>query len=572
MRIRPFSSNPGTVAFALGLLGATAVSAAPTELTPQWVARVPVGASLTAGIAGVVVDAAGVSYVTGTAGPSSDTDITTAAIRADGSLLWSRTFNGPQNGGDQARGLALGPGGVLYVAGNTPGPDAFGQVLVLAYDTASGNLLNTIQYSSAPGTAEHGQSVAVDANGAVYVAGGTVGDGGDALILAFESSGQLRWQRTWDGPAWGPFSQDTAQEVLIDPSGNPVVMIHGVMASNHPDYVVVKYAAGSGATLWQANWGVTGGDFPRDMEIDGQGDVYVTGTGIDLTDKYSTIKLRGADGGLAWQAYDTAAMDDSAAALALDGQGGVFITGRVDPDGDHSNFNDDIYTVKRDSATGTQRWTHRYGASCLWCYDVAADVIVDPAGHVFVAGSTSSPPYSADAILLVLDANTGLETARGILSGAEGEGADPKELRFDATFNLRVGGTMENFNTGSVDMSVARYASLSGGGGIECGDIVHFTAQCGNPLTVTNRITVRLALTDTSHDGQRVTIAIDGQPRVVTVMGSTARLVVRPAAPGSHTVELTDPAGCFPVLTPTCPGSARVGPVTEAESGDSRRR
>jgi hypothetical protein len=43
----------------------------------------------------VVVDAAGVSYVTGTAGPSSDTDITTAAIRADGSLLWSRTFNVP---------------------------------------------------------------------------------------------------------------------------------------------------------------------------------------------------------------------------------------------------------------------------------------------------------------------------------------------------------------------------------------------------------------------------------------------------------------------------------------------
>ena len=121
----------------------------------------------------------------------------------------------------------------------------------------------------------------------------------------------------------------------------------GYTTSSHPDYVVVKYAAASGTPLWQGSFGVNGGDYPADMAIDGFGDVFVTGVGIDFIDKYSTIKLRGGDGTLAWQAYDAAANDHSARAIAVDNQGGVYVTGTADPEGNHSNFDDDIFTVKR---------------------------------------------------------------------------------------------------------------------------------------------------------------------------------------------------------------------------------
>ena len=199
------------------------------------------------------------------------------------------------------------------------------------------------------------------------------------------------------------------------------MLITGYTASSHPDYVVVKYAAADGATLWQGSFGVNGGDYPSDMAIDALGDVYVTGTGIDFIDKYSTIKLRGSDGALVWQAYDAVANDHSARAIAVDDQGGVYVTGTADPEGNHSNFNDDIFTVKRSAASGALLWTHRYGAPCVGCYDVGGDVIVDASGHVFVAGSTSSPPYSSDAILLVLSAATGAETDRGIVDAARGQ-------------------------------------------------------------------------------------------------------------------------------------------------------
>lgn len=470
---------PRNGALALALLAGTARA----DLTPDWVANLPVGSSLSAGISGMVVDAAGVSYVTGTGGSSSNTDVVTAAFGPNGSLLWSRTWNGPANWHDQGRGVALGPGGILYVVGNTPGPGTFANVLLLAYDAASGNLLGTVQYSSGPGLSEYGGSVATDAQGNVYVGGGTVGDSLDAMILKFDSARQLQWKRVWDGPASAPYSQDSVLQMGIDPSGLPIALIHGVMASLQPDYVVLKLAPSDGSTVWEAVWGVNGGDYPREMEIDAGGDVFVTGMGIDVSNQFSTIRLRGSDGQLLWQAYDHSGYHNGVRALALDGQGGVYITGRIDPDGDESNSNDNIYTVKRDAGTGAFLWSHLYGASCLYCYDAPSDVIADPAGHVFVAGTTSSPPYSGDAITLVLDAGSGAETVRGIVPGAPGRSASGGFLRFDGAYNLLDGGETYEGNTGEIEILLFKYGSLGGSPATFCepGSAGVIACPCSNP-------------------------------------------------------------------------------------------
>jgi hypothetical protein len=105
------------------------------------------------------------------------------------------------------------------------------------------------------------------------------------------------------------------------------------------------------------HWGVNGADSPNDMTMDSSGDFYVTGTGINLSDRFSTIKVRGSDGALLWQQYDSNGAHDSAIAVALDGQGGAYITGSSDPDGDESNQNDNFYTVKRDAQTGAFLWS-----------------------------------------------------------------------------------------------------------------------------------------------------------------------------------------------------------------------
>ena len=455
---------------ATALLAFAAV-ARPADLTPQWLRTIPTGPSWYSGLTAITVDPFGTTYLAGNTGTSNNADVLVAAVAADGTVMWSRTWDGPAGWHDQARAIFLGPGNVVYVAGNTPGPGSYANVIVLAYDGATGALLRTIQYSSGPGTAEHAASVVADEGGRVFIVGGTVGDGSDALVVAFDSDDNVLWTRTWDGPAWGPYSQDNAFQVRLDPAGNPVALIHGVMGSNHPDYVVVKYAAADGATVWQGSWGVNGGDYPSDMAMDAQGNVYVTGTGIDWIDKFSTVKFNGADGTVAWQAYDSVANDHSASAIALDAAGDVYVTGSADPEGNHSNFNDDFYTVKRSGTDGALLWTRRYGASCVGCYDVPSDLIVDATGHVFVVGSTSSPPYSSDAILFALSAATGEETDRGVVGSEPGWSAGWQAVRLDGSGNVYPAGRITNPSTGQIDIAVARYATLGGGGG---------PSQCAN--------------------------------------------------------------------------------------------
>jgi len=475
MSIRRIRSTIATFALLTGAVRA--------DITPDWTATLPFGSALQAGETAMVVDASGVTYVTGIAGPSFNVDILTAAFGPNGSLLWSRTYNGPANWHDQAAGIALGTDGLLYVTGNTPGPGSYANVLVLGYDRTTGDIVRTIQYSSGEGLSEFGSIVLTDAQGNLYVGGGTVGDGTDAMILKFDAAGTLLWKWTWDGPALAPYSQDQVYQLAFDPDGKLVVLVYGVMASMHPDYVVDKLSPADGSTIWETTWGTNADDSPRAMVLDPLGDIYVTGTTNGVSERFGTIKLRGSDGALLWQAFDQPAYHNFPVSLALDGQGGVYVTGRTDPDGDRSNQNDNIYTVKRDASTGAMLWSRLYGANCLYCFDAPGDVAVDAAGHVFVTGMTSSPPYSADAITLVLDAGTGLEVERGVVDGGTARSASGGFLGFDPSFGLLDAGETYEANTGETALLLLHYGALAGNPSLFCepGSTLTMGCPCANP-------------------------------------------------------------------------------------------
>jgi hypothetical protein len=92
---------------------------------------------------------------------------------------------------------------------------------------------------------------------------------------------------------------------------------------------------------------------------------------------------------------------------------------------------------------------------------------------------------------------------------------------------------------------------VSGGGGIPCGDLVSFQVRCVTG-TRADKLQAKLTLTNTSHSGQQVTITVDGTPHSVTISGNKATLQMGSTA-GTHTVQLTNPAGCFPASMPSCP-------------------
>src|SRR5437762_3709714 len=91
----------------------------------------------------------------------------------------------------------------------------------------------------------------------------------------------------------------------------------------------------------------------------------------------------------------------------------------------------------------------------------------------------------------------------------------------------------------------------AGGGGIPCGDLVSFQARCKH-VTGGDKLQAKVTLTDTSHSGEQVTITVDGNPHAVTINGNKASLSINNEPLGQHTVELTDPAGCFAPVRTNC--------------------
>ena len=90
-------------------------------------------------------------------------------------------------------------------------------------------------------------------------------------------------------------------------------------------------------------------------------------------------------------------------------------------------------------------------------------------------------------------------------------------------------------------------------GGIPCEDVEQLQARC-NPV---GTLQVRVERTDSSHDGETVTIGVDGTPHVLTISGKVASYQEPGAGVGPHTVTLEDPAGCVEPVVRQCPVAPR---------------
>jgi hypothetical protein len=98
------------------------------------------------------------------------------------------------------------------------------------------------------------------------------------------------------------------------------------------------------------------------------------------------------------------------------------------------------------------------------------------------------------------------------------------------------------------DVFFDKETSGGGGGGIPCSDLVSFQARC----KAGGKVQAKVTLTDSSHSGEQVTIEVDGTPHSVTINGNKATLQLNNQPLGQHTVELTDPAGCFGPVNTNC--------------------
>ena len=262
-----FSTGPG--------VGAILIAKFNSSGTLQW--RRTLGGSGSDYGYGIAVDSSGNSYVTGytTGGGYGNDDIITAKYDTNGNIQWQRILGG--TGNDGADAIAVDSSGNAYVFAHTESAGAGNYDMLVAKYNSSGSIQWQKTVGTGPGILEWSQGIEVDSSGNIYLAGYTIGSGVgagsyDFLITKLNSSGAFQWSRTLGGS-----SLDYGRAIAVDSSGN--VYVTGETASTGTgmyEGLIVKYDS-SGTLQWQRIFYGSQNEYLNGIGVDNSGNVYVGG-------------------------------------------------------------------------------------------------------------------------------------------------------------------------------------------------------------------------------------------------------------------------------------------------------
>jgi hypothetical protein len=228
---------------------------------------------------GIATDASDNVYITGYTNSFTD-GMATAQIfllkyAPWGGLQFSVTWGGIRN--DYGYGVAVDPLGNVYVVGTTSSYGAGGSDVVLLKYDSSGNLLFQRTWGGTQN--DFGTGVAVDAGGYVYVTGYTYSLGptpgiSAVILLKYDPSGNLLFQQTWGGT-----KNDYGTGITVDIDGN--IYVTGYTKSYSitpgvPNAFLLKFDE-AGNLLFQRIWGGNRGDFAYGVAVDTAENVFITG-------------------------------------------------------------------------------------------------------------------------------------------------------------------------------------------------------------------------------------------------------------------------------------------------------
>jgi uncharacterized delta-60 repeat protein len=417
----------------------------------EWVARYNGPANGLDTLRAIAVDVAGNVYVAAAENVGTENwDYLTIKYDPSGNPVWMARYAGPGNGRDFPNAIALDPAGNVFVTGQSYGADGTSDYATVKYDN-SGNLLWVARYAGAEGSEDEAYDVTVDDSGNAYVTGYYGGGGGTdiATVKHAAADGSVVWAAVYDGPANGP---DCGFELALDALGNVHVSGYVQNVSTGADAIVLKYDS-TGAQQWEAvyNGPGNGYDGASELAVDAAGNVYAAGTsmGDGTGHDYVAIKYNSM-GVLQWASRYTGAGAgrDVVQELILAPGGGVYVTGSTQRS--EVPTENDIMTI-RYNAEGVETWRARYGGVGD---NGAFEMAVDMTGGLYVVGEGTGGSGSGEIVTIKYQA--GREDWVRRYTGPGAGNSLGHEVVLDATGNVYVGGYSYGIGT-LTDITTIKY-------------------------------------------------------------------------------------------------------------------
>ncbi|MCC7302356.1 MAG: hypothetical protein IT233_06920 [Bacteroidia bacterium] len=354
------------------------------------------------GAADLWLDASGNLYVTGKEKGSSNFE-NLVVIKYDnaGNQLWAQTYNGSSNLQDEGKNVETDASGNVYVCGYTTVAGPYMDWLVIKYNS-SGTQQWVITYNGSNNGNDDATDLVVDAAGNPVVTGSANDINGtlsDIVTKKLSSSnGSTLWTNTYNGTA---NDNDFGKLITQDKNGNIFVAGRSFVSGYWFDYITLRLNASTGVQMWATGYGYTDVNTNVKYEevngliADSLGNVYITGQSqgngnqTALND-IATIKYNSA-GVQQWvmRYAGSGNVDDRGADIALDDTLNVYITGYKSI----NSTNRDMITIKYNSA-GTQMWLVTHDALGNGMDESKAVEVLDD-GSVYIAGSGDVDPSTS---------------------------------------------------------------------------------------------------------------------------------------------------------------------------------
>jgi len=220
-----------------------------------------------------------------------------------------------------------------------------------------------------------------------------------------------------------------------------------VLARLYPDVLLFKYS-NAGTLIWQQTYTSPAGgdDMPRDMAIDGAGNIYVVGTSNiyngESTAETFTLKYN-SDGTLLWSSRYLRPDNNRSGlnAVALDNYGNIYATGFTEPGPNSWDY--DFLTIKYNAA-GVQQWLRTFNGTNDGG-DEGTLIGVDNANNVYVCGESDSKSlWQGLPLYMGKDYRTIKYDANGNTLWSKGTGTFrndvPKAMAIDGLMNVYITG------------------------------------------------------------------------------------------------------------------------------------
>lgn len=381
-------------------------------------------------------------------GGSSGFDILVCKFSSAGVFQWSKVLTGPGNRSDNVQGLKTDGNGNVYVAGEIRTSSSESEIIIVKYNS-SGHEIWRSAYNGPANGPDSPRDLAIDNVGSVYVTGYHTGANGfyDAFAAKYDSSGVRQW-------ATGIVSTGLSSQgnsITVDGAGNNIYftgfyfydlsnsrVIHTVKLNSAGDTVWTRRETGSAGLI----------DVGVDIITDNSGNVIVaastqnTGPRDDITViKYNPMGVR------QWMTVNNlSGQSDNVWDIACDAAGNIYGGCKKG----HSTLND--FAVQKYSPAGNIEWTKVYNGGGN---DALTDLVVNN-GFIYVTGLTAATGQGDNAVTLKYNSD-GVKLWEKVYSNPDNGNDQGRAIGIDNNGNVIVAGNSFDSTT-NLDVMVIKYS------------------------------------------------------------------------------------------------------------------